>query len=285
MADILQLVIYGIVLGSITALGAIGLSLIFGILRFAHFAHGDMMTFGAYMGFVFVVVLGLPMIVGFPAAVLVTIVVALTIDRTIYRRLRRTAPVILLFSSFGVALVLRSAVELAFGPDTVVIDSAVQAPWHIAGLRLKPDHAVILAGTLAIVAALHLFLVRSRTGKAMRAMADDPDLARISGVDTERVVIWTWVIGGGLAAVAGIFLGLDTRLIPLLGWNMLLTVFAAAILGGIGNPYGAVIGGLLMGVASELSTLVLPPVYRPAVAFTVIVLVLIVRPTGIVRGR
>jgi len=207
------------------------------------------------------------------------------IDQVLYRRLRRTAPVILLFSSFGMALILRSVVEMIFGPDTVVYDNAIRLPWTVAGLRIKPDHVVILAGTALLVAALHLFLRHTRTGKAMRAMADDPDLARVSGINTERVIVWTWVIGGGLAAAAGMFLALDTRLVPLMGWHILLPVFAAAILGGIGNPYGAILGGLAIGIATELSTLILPPVYKPAVAFLVIVAMLIWRPTGLFAGR
>lgn len=285
MIDVLQLIVFGLVLGGVVALGAVGVSLLFGILRFAHFAHGDMMTLGAYLAFVFVGVLGWPMAAGFPLALALTAAAALAVDRTVYRRLRRTAPVILLISSFGIALVLRSLVELAFGPDTVVYDPAISTPWSVGGIRIKPDHATILAGTVVLVAALHLFLQRTRTGKAMRAMADEPDLARVTGIDTERIIAWTWVIGGGLAAAAGIFLAIDTRLVPLLGWNILLPVFAAAILGGIGNPYGAILGGIAIGIATELSTLVIPPVYKPAIAFLVIVAMLVWRPTGLFRGR
>lgn len=285
MADILQLLIFGIVLGGIIALGAVGVSLLFGILRFAHFAHGDLMTVGAYLAFALVAGLGWPLFAAAPVAVVLTVAVAVAIDQVLYRRLRRTAPVILLFSSFGVALMLRALIELVWGPDTVVYDTAIQLPWLVAGLRIKPDHVTIVAGAIVLVTALHLFLQRTRTGKAMRAMADDPDLARVTGINTEQVVIWTWVIGSGLAAAAGIFLALDTRLVPLLGWNVLLPVFAAAILGGIGQPYGAIFGGLVIGIATEMSTLAIAPVYKPAVAFAIIVIMLIWRPTGLLRGR
>lgn len=285
MLEVAQLLIFGIVLGGIIALGAVGVSLLFGILRFAHFAHGDMMTLGAYLAFALVAGLGLPLLVAFPVALAVTVGVAIAIDQTLYRRLRRTAPVILLFSSFGVALMLRAVIEIVWGPDTVVYDTAIQAPWVIGGLRIKPDHLTIVVGAIVLVAALHLFLQHTRTGKAMRAMADEPDLARVTGINTEQVILWTWVIGGGLAAAAGIFLALDTRLVPLLGWNLLLPVFAAAILGGIGQPYGAIFGGLVIGIATEMSTLVIEPVYKPAVAFAIIVVMLIWRPTGLLRGR
>ena len=285
MLDILQLLIFGIVLGGIIALGAVGVSLLFGILRFAHFAHGDMMTLGAYLAFAFVAGLGWPLLAAFPLAVLLTVGVAVLIDQVLYRRLRRKAPVILLFSSFGVALMLRAIIELVWGPDTVVYDSAIQLPWRIAGLRIKPDHVTIVIGAIVLVTALHLFLQRTRTGKAMRAMADEPDLAQVTGINTERVVIWTWIIGSALAAAAGIFLALDTRLVPLLGWNLLLPVFAAAILGGIGRPYGAIFGGLVIGISTEMSTLAIAPVYKPAVAFAIILIMLIWRPTGLLRGR
>jgi branched-chain amino acid transport system permease protein len=285
MSQFLQLVSFGIVLGGIIALGAVGVSLIFGILRFANFAHGDLMTLGAYLALVVVGPLALPLYVAFPLALAGTALVAVGIDQVLFRRLRRTAPVILLISSFGVALILRSAIQLVWGPDNIVYSSAIQLPWRLSGLRIKPDHVTVLVTTICLVVLLHVFLQHTRMGKAMRAMSDDPDLARITGIDTERVVIWTWIMGGGLAAAAGIFLGMDTRLNPLLGWNLLLPVFAAALLGGIGKPYGAIAGGFVIGIASEVSTMVMAPVYKPAVAFALIVILLIVRPTGLMRGQ
>jgi branched-chain amino acid transport system permease protein/neutral amino acid transport system permease protein len=285
MNQFLQLVVFGVVLGGIIALGAVGVSLIFGILRFANFAHGDMMTLGAYLALIVVGPLALPMYVAFPVALAGTALIVVGIDQVLFRRLRRTAPVILLISSFGVALILRSVIQLIWGPDNVVYSSAIQLPWRFAGLRIRPDHATILVTTVALVVLLHLFLQHTRTGKAMRAMSDDPDLARITGINTERVVIWTWIMGGALAAAAGIFLGMDTRLNPLLGWNVLLPVFAAALLGGIGRPYGAIAGGFVIGIATEVSTMFMEPVYKPAVAFALIVLLLLVRPTGLMRGQ
>jgi branched-chain amino acid transport system permease protein/neutral amino acid transport system permease protein len=144
---------------------------------------------------------------------------------------------------------------------------------------------LIIFGSLALVLAVHVFLVRTRIGKAMRAMSDDSDLARVTGIDTERVVIWTWALGGALAAAAGIFLALDSRLNPNLGWSSLLPIFAAAILGGFGKPYGAILGGMAIGLTSELSTAVLSPAYKPAIAFAAMVVMLIVRPEGLLGGR
>jgi branched-chain amino acid transport system permease protein/neutral amino acid transport system permease protein len=285
MIDFLQLVIYGIVLGSIIALGAIGVSLIFGILRFAHFAHGDLMTLGAYFALTAVAGMNLPMFAAFALASLAAGAVTVGIDRALYRHLRRVSPIILLISSVGVALMLRSLIQMLWGPDNEIYQSGVSQPWLFAGLRIQPTQAMIVAGAGGLMLALHLFLQRTRFGKAMRAMSDNPDLARLSGIDTERVVMLTWLIAGVLAGAAGVFLGMDTHLYPIMGWKLLLPVFAAAIFGGIGKPYGAVAGALVIGLAQELSTLVLPSAYKPAVAFALIVIMLVFRPTGLFRGQ
>ncbi len=285
MGEILQLLVYGLVTGGIYALGAIGVSLVFAILRFAHFAHGDLMTVGAYLALFGITTLGLPLMPAFALGALLTALLTVAVDRLLYRRLRRNGAVVLLVSSFGVALILRSLVQLVWGPENLVYGTAIVPPWRLGELRIRPVHLAILVTGVVLVTALHLFLTRSRIGKAMRAMADDPDLARIAGIPTERVVVWTWLLAGGLAATAGMFLALDTRLNPLLGWNVLLPVFAAALVGGIGNVHGAVVGGLVLGVASELSTAVLPAVYKPAVAFAAIVAVLVWRPRGLLGGR
>ncbi len=284
MTDLLQLLVFGIVFGSILTLGAIGVSLIFGILRFAHFAHGDMMTVGAYFALIFVAQAGWPIYMALPAAMIGAAALAILIDQSVYRRLRRTAPVILLISSFGMALLLRAAAQLIWGTDNQVYQPGINVPYVVFDIRIKPDHLVIVGASVILVFAFHLFLKMTRMGKAMRAMSDNVDLARVSGIDSERVVIWTWVIGGALAAAAGVLLALDTRLNPQLGWNVLLPIFAATIVGGIGRVYGAIAGGMFIGIATELSTAVLLPAYKPAVAFTLMVLVLILRPQGLVRG-
>jgi len=282
--DVIQLLIYGIVTGSILALGAIGVSLVFSILRFAHFAHGDLMTVGAYAALVAVAGAGLPIIVAAPFAILVVAAVAIATELTVYRPLRQSSPIVLLISSFGMALILRSAVQLIWGTGNQTYADGIQLPMRIAGIAIKPDHLWIIAGTVALIAALHVFLKYTKFGKAMRAMADNADLARVTGIPTGRVILIAWVIAGGLAAMAGIFLAMDTRLHPVMGWQLLLPVFAAAIVGGIGRPYGAIAGGLLIGVAMEMSTLVINPAYKQAVAFALMVATLIVRPTGIFRG-
>ncbi len=282
--DFLQILIYALAYGSIVALGAVGVTLTFGVLRFANFAHGDLMTFGAYVVFALFTLQGLPMVAAIALALVATALLAVAVDKTLFRWFRRSSPMILLISSFGVGLMIRSSIQLIWGPDTHVYVKGIQLPYRIGELRIKPDHLTIFIGTALIVLAVHLFLTRTRLGKAMRAMADNPDLARISGIDTNRVIVVTWILGAGLAAIAGFFLGLDTRLHPDMGWHFLLPVFAAAILGGIGKPYGAIAGGFIIGIAAEFSTLIISPAYKPAVAFALMVLVLITRPTGIFKG-
>ncbi|GAB6053574.1 branched-chain amino acid ABC transporter permease [Magnetospira thiophila] len=284
LMELLQLLVYGIVLGSILTLGAIGVSMIFGILKFANFAHGDLMTSGAYLGLLFVG-LGLSVWLALPLAMAATALLAVALDQLLYRRLRRTAPVILLISSFGVALILRSLIQLIWGPDILVYRTGIQMPYRVGDVILKPDHLWIVLGAVGLVVGMHLFLSRSKMGKAMRAMSDNMDLALISGIPAERVIVWTWIMGGAMAAAAGVFLGLDTRLHPVMGWGVLLPIFAAAILGGIGKPYGAIAGGMVIGIAMEVSTLFLNPTYKPAVAFAIMVVMLIVRPQGLFGRR
>ncbi len=285
MIEILQLLLYGTLLGSIIALGAVGVTLTFGILGFANFAHGDLMAFGAYVCFLLYTQLAMPFWLGLVAAVPATILLAVVVDRVLYRRFRASRPIISLISSFGAALIVRSAIQIIWGPGTHLYSSKLVMAQRFEGIRYKPDQLLIIAATLVVVIALHLFLQRTRVGKAMRAMADNATLARLSGIDTERVILWTWVIGGGLAALAGVFLAMDTRLQPEMGWFLLLACFAAAILGGIGKPMGAIAGGYIIGIMMELSTLVLPAEYSPVVPFAIMVLLLLVRPTGLFAGR
>lgn len=285
MIDFLQLVIYGIVSGCILALGAVGVSLTFGILRFANFAHGDLMTVGAYFGFVLVQPIGLPLWLSLPIASLLTAGVAIAVDFLVFRHLRRRPPVILLISSFGIALILRSLIQLIWGSDQRVYRQGIQQSWNLGGLTLRPDQLAIILGAVILGTALYFFLQNTKIGKAMRAMADNVDLAKVSGINTERVVLWTWILGAITACAAGVFLGLDTQIAPTMGWQLLLPIFSAAILGGIGNPYGAIAGGLVIGLASELSTLVISPAYKSAVAFAILIIMLIIRPTGLLGGR
>lgn len=282
-----QLLVYGIISGAIIALGAIGLTLVFRILNFAHFAHGDMMTLGAYLAFFLHVGLGWPTVAAVPVAIAGTIVIALVLDRFLYLPFRKKNPVVLLIASVGAALILRNGIQAVFGPDIQFYVQGVQFPVVLpGGIRMKPIHMVILGLAVVLVALLHLFLTRTRMGKAMRAVADNRELAGITGIETERVVHWTWGLAAMLAATGGILLAMDTHLQPIMGWTVLLPIFAAVVLGGVGNLQGAIAGALIIGIIQELSTAFINPGYKPAVAFVVLVVVLIWRPTGLLgTGR
>jgi branched-subunit amino acid ABC-type transport system permease component len=282
-----------LVLGSVYALGAIGVSLLFAIMRFAHFAHGDIMSLGAYFALIFVASFDWPPILALPFAIAMGIAAAIAVDRLFYKPFRTSKPIILVIASFGVALMIRSLIQVIWGVDNIGYVQGIQLPIAVlAPLRILERHVYIVVLAVALMVGLHYFLKYTRTGKAMRAMSDDADLARITGIDTEKVVIWTWVIGAGLAAAGGVLLGMDSELKPQMGWDMLLPIFAAAILGGLGQPYGAIAGGLIIGAMEELSTYpwigdepFVSPDYKTAVAFGAMVLTLIFRPQGIFRGR
>lgn len=282
----------GLTLGSIYALGAVGISMIFGILRFAHFAHGDLMTVGAYAALTAVWVLGIPALAAIPIAIVFTCLVALMADRLFYRPLRDLPTIYTVIASFGVALILRSLVQTFWGTDSEVYMTGFQKPVILFDtFRVATRHMQIIIATAVLTLALHLFLSRTRMGKSMRAVADDPALASVAGLDTERVIRWTWIIGAGLAAIAGVFVGLDTDVHTNLGWNLLLPMFAAALLGGIGKPLGAIAGGLIIGIAEEVCTYpvfgesLISPSYKTAIAFVIMVLILIFRPQGLFKGR
>ncbi|MEE9566004.1 MAG: branched-chain amino acid ABC transporter permease [Desulfobacteria bacterium] len=301
---LVELFVYGIVLGSIISLGAIGLTLIYGILRFANFAHGDLMTAGAYVALFMVTGpfswLGIPdhtfgsisfgwrMVFAFPFAMAAVGCVAVLLDRIIFRKLRLkgSGAVILAMASLGASFIIRMIVLIFWGGDYLfyrpgLLRPAIELP---LGVKIRPDQILILLVVIFLVSVLHLFLQKTKMGKAMRATADNMDLARVSGIDTERVITWTWIIGGALAAAGGILYGIDVQVHAGMGWNFLLPLFAAAILGTIGNMYGALVGGLVIGVAQQVSTAFLLPTYKPAVAFMIMILILLIRPQGIFGG-
>ncbi|MBI2718330.1 MAG: branched-chain amino acid ABC transporter permease [Rhizobiales bacterium] len=280
-------------LGSIYALGAVGISMIFGILRFAHFAHGDLMTVGAYGVLTAVWFVPVHPLLLIPVGAALAIAAALAVDRFFYRPLRQLATIYTVISSFGVALIFRSLAQLLWSSDNQVLVKGVTPPLVLFGtFRIAALHAEAIALTLVIAVALHLFLTRSKTGRSMRAVSDEPELAAVAGIDTEKVIRWTWVIAAALAAIAGVFAGMDTTVHPNLGWNLQLAMFAAAILGGIGKPMGAIAGGFIIGLAEELSTYnwvgdnpLISPSYKTAVGFLIMVALLIFRPQGLFRGR
>ena len=296
-----QLIVYGLISGSIIALGAIGLSLTYGILNFANFAHGDIMALGAFLALALLgltkslgisahsfgpLSFGLPMVIALIASMGLTAVTAIMIDKILYQRFRKSGPIILLISSVGVAFVLRNIIQFIWSPLPNYYIKEIQISKKILGIRIKPDEIFIIICAAMLAFLLHLFLTRTKMGKAMRATADNTELARVTGIDTERVILWTWSIGAALAACGGVFAGIEDKFItPELGWQLLLYIFAAVILGGIGNPYGALAGAGIIGLSSEVSTAFINTAYKPAVAFVILVVMLLFKPTGLFGSR
>jgi branched-chain amino acid transport system permease protein len=245
----------GLTIGSVYALGAVGISMIFGILRFAHFAHGDLMTIGGYGVLTAVWFIPLHPLLLLPVGMALAIGAALAVDEFFYKPLRKLPTIYTVIASFGVALIFRSLAQLFWSSGNQVFVSGVRPPMvFFDTFRISELHLQVIILTLIIAIALHFFLTRSKLGRSMRAVSDEPELASVAGLDTERVVRWTWVIGAALAATAGVFAGMDTSMHPNLGWNLLLAMFAAAVLGGIGKPMGAIAGGLIIGIAEETAT-------------------------------
>ena len=295
----LGLVVRGVLLGGVLALGALGVTLVFGVLKMANFAHGDLMTLGAYLGLVVMSLLpaGSPVLgLGFGYEFVVALVVVMPLvglvayglDRLTFHRLRRrrSAPVMMAMAALGIAFGLRSIVYMVFGADFAFYYQGRARPVVelFAGVRVRTDQLFILGLALVLILLVYLLLERTKVGKAMRAMADNPDLARISGIPTERVVLWTWLVGGALAGAGGMLYGLDVQLRPEMGWWLLLPLFAAVILGTIGNVYGALLGAITMGIVWQVSSAFVNPAYGPAAAFVVMILALLVRPQGLMGG-
>lgn len=283
----------GVVLGCIYALGAIGISLTFGILRFSNFAHGDTMTFGVYVTLSLVLMSGLHPLIVAPIAMAVTAAMAIGVDKVFYKPFRNSPTIMLVIASFGLMLMIRSLVQFFWGVQLQPMVKGIQMPMQdLKPLLLPEKHVMIIGGTVFLMFAVHLLLTRTRIGKAMRAVSDSPELARVTGIDTEKVIRMTWIVGSCLAVAAGVFLAMDTHVETMMGFKLLLPMFAAAILGGIGKPYGAVAGGLVIGIAEELSAYpwigvepLLNPGYKAGVAFAIMVAMLIWRPQGLFRGK
>ncbi|MBW1716952.1 MAG: branched-chain amino acid ABC transporter permease [Deltaproteobacteria bacterium] len=296
-----ELIVYGIVLGGIIALGAIGLSLVYGIIGFANFAHGEFMTAGAYLALFMVTGvfswIGIPdntfgilsfgwrMVFAFPFSMAGVAFLAIFFDRVLYRKLRakNSGPVMFAMSSLGTSFIIRMIIIIVWGSDYLfyrpgLMRPALEVP---LGIKIRPDQIVILFIVFLLVGLLHVFLQDTKMGKAMRATADNMELALISGINTERIIIWTWGIGGALAAAGGILYGIDVQLHARMGWHFLIPLFAATILGSIGNIYGALVGGFAIGIAQQVSTAFLLPTYKLAVAFVIMILILLIRPQGI----
>jgi neutral amino acid transport system permease protein len=284
--DTPQLLFNGLALGSIIALAAVGLTLTYGILRLSNFAHGDFMTLGAYLTWLANtngVNIWLAIVVGAAG----TVIAMFISERLLWKpmRDRRATSTTLIIISIGLALFLRNSILFIWGGSNQRYDLPVVAAVPIGGIRVAFDRLIVIGLSVVAIAVLHFLLQNTKIGKAMRAVADNIDLARVSGINVERVVLWTWVINGVLTALGGVMFGLITGGIrPNMGWFLILPMFASVILGGIGNPYGAIAGGLAIGIAQELSVPWLGADYKLGVALSIMIVILLVRPQGLFKG-
>lgn len=301
---IAQALVDGVLSGAIVALGAIGVTFSLSILRFANFSHADLLAVGGYAALFVLSMLagttggaesfwnlplgpfsfgwGLPL--SLALAMGVAVAISLLLDVLVYRRLRQRAadPLTLVFASFGLALVLRNIVLLLFGPDAHNYGSEIQMAIRLPGpVLVMPDQILVFGITLAVLAVLWFFLQRTRHGIAMRSVAENPVLSGIAGIDIAATVRMTWIVSSMLAALAGVFYGVTVQVRPEMGLNLLLPLFTAAILGGVGSVSGAVLGALLISVAENLVTLAIPSTYKPIVPFVLLLLVLHFRPSGL----
>jgi branched-chain amino acid transport system permease protein len=283
--DVVQLVLNGIMAGAILAAPAIGFTAIYAVLRFPNFAVASHMTVGAFAGYVVNIWLHWPLL---PSAVIAFVVAGATgvvSDTVALRPIRSTGLIAATIASVALTIALENIVRLIFGNSLRDYDLPIERDWRFAGLRVGPQQLQDLAISAAAVLGLFGFLSFTRMGKAMRAVADNPVLASIRGIDTRRIGHLVNFTAMGMAGLGGMLLGLDTSIDPLTGFRAILAIFAAAVLGGLGSIPGAVLGALLIGVAEELSQLVLPPDYRTVVGFIAILLVLSFRPSGLLGVR
>lgn len=281
--NVAQTSLNGLTLGTIYALGAVGLTLVYGILKLVNFAQGDFLTFGAYMAYLVNVTWGMPLFAAICFAMATTALLGLLSERLMWRPMRgRGAGLLqLLLMSIGLAFVIRSGIQWFWGSEIRTLDVNITDSVTFLGLRIGETELMVVVVGLLVLLAVGLVVRFSLLGKRMRALSDSLELAETAGIDTRRVILFTWLFAGALAGLAGVLSGALTNLRPELGFELLLPIFAAVILGGIGNPFGALSAGLVLGMAIEWSTLVVEPRWKVTFGFVALIIALIVRPKGI----
>ncbi len=284
-----QLLVEGVKFGAIIAITAVGLSLVFGTTRLINFAHGEFVAIGAASAFFFSTSPGgLPLVLAAVLAMVVTALVAGGFEVAMWRPMRRrgTGLIQMFIVAIGLSLLLRHVLLIVFGSRRWQYDEyALQRSWDLGLIRITPRDLIITVLAFAIMLAVAWMLQRTRIGKAMRAVSDNADLAQASGIDTERVILVVWLVGGGLAGLGGVFFGLTQAVYSDMGFALLLLMFAGVILGGLGSAYGAMLGSLVIGLVSQLSTLWFPASLQYMWALLVMIVVLLVRPEGILGRR
>lgn len=281
MSILPQLVVNSLIAGSIYALIASGFSLIYSVVKFLHLAHGAVFVIGAYVAYA---LLGLPFWLAIVIAIITSAFLGIIIDQIAYKplRKRKSTNLAFLISSIGVFIFLQSLVQLIFGAEIKTLRTGqIQKGLEIFGAIITPTQIIILITAIALLILLHVFLKKSKLGKAMRAVADDKEVAQICGINPERIIAYTFLLGSALAGIAGILIGLEQNLEPTMGLGAMLKGITAAIVGGIGSVPGGMLGGYVIGFAENFGIWFLPSGYKDAISFVILLIFLLFRPKGL----
>jgi branched-subunit amino acid ABC-type transport system permease component len=275
---------FGIITGGVLALAALGLSLLFRTVKFINFSFGDVLALGAYLAFFFNVTLGLPLLPSVLLGMLFTGIVGVMIHKVVVKPLKETVkagPLTLLIATMGVAFIIRNLILIVWGPEPKMYNVATQEAMKLGPFLITPIQLTAILISVLIMVLIYLLLQYTKMGKMIRATADNIDLARIRGIRTESVVVWTWIISSCLASLAGVMLGLMGAVDSHMGIEMLLVIFASVIMGGIGNPYGAVAGAMIIGITMEVSSAFALSEYKSAIAYFLMGVILLLKPKGL----
>ncbi len=294
-----QVILDSLIRASELSLLAVGLTMVYSVLRFPNFSHVEFATVGAYVALFLSAGIGINLILAAAVAIVFTGGIGVACDRLIFSRIRQSAPIMLMITTFFLGIVMRETVRAIWGPSPFFFEIGVLRPWEVAGARITPFQLAIILAAVVAMLAFHLLLTRTTLGVAMRATADNAPLSQASGIHTERVIRAVWFIGSGFAALGGVLIGLNTQLKPDMGFGLIIEVFCAAIVGGIGHPYGAMLGAVLVGFAENIGLainwaplfevlglkvktyLFIPTGYKAAIPFSLLILMLLLRPHGI----
>jgi branched-chain amino acid transport system permease protein len=283
-----QLLLNGIIAGSIYSLIALGFSLIYQTTRFFHFAHAAVYTFGAYFAYLFYMQLGFDPIIAFPLACIYAALIGAICEITVYKpmRKRKATDLTLLLASLGLYTLLQNIISLMWGDDTKAMRTGEVVEGHLfLGARITDIQIVIIVTSILLITLIALMMARMKIGKTLRALANDPELARLSGINSDRYIVFAFAIGSFLAAVAAIMISFDTDMTPTMGFNALMMAVVAVIVGGINSLPGAALGGLLIGLAQNLGVAFLPSKWQDTIVFVILIIFLLFRPYGILGKK
>lgn len=278
-----QFILNGLIAGAIYALVALGFTVIYRTVKFFHLAHGAVYTIGAYIGYTLAIQLKLPVVLAFILAMLSSAIAGILINIIVYRPLRekKASNLILLLASFGIFIFVQNLIQLIYGAQTLSLRTGpVKEGYAIFSAVITPIQIIILITSIVLMIALWFFIMKTKLGKAMRAVSDDPVAANIVGINPEKIIMISFALGSALAGVAGFLIGLETNLEPTMGFNMILKGIIASIVGGIGSIPGAMLGGVFIGLAENMGIAWLPSAWKDVIVFAILIIFLLIKPHG-----